>query len=245
MKKIFLLIIPLLFIAMSGWAQTAGNPVATIGTPAVCYGATSVDVPITVSNLYDGVSATNSIGSFSLEFHFDATKLAIPKVVDLYSGLLANDGAETPSFYWTIDSTTNLTYLGSGKFKIVGITSSGHEISFTDATVLFKLRFTLLPGFTPSTSNITFYENTQGTSCEFAGLADAFNVYTDYTTNPGDGIGTYYKNGSATLDANFTPGAILTTGQTICTGGDPSSIGNSTASSGGDESITYKWKPKR
>jgi len=45
-----------------------------------------------------------------------------------------------------------------------------------------------------------------------------------------------------TVRGNFTPGAILTTGETICYNGNPSQIGSSTAASGGDASITYKWE---
>jgi len=45
-----------------------------------------------------------------------------------------------------------------------------------------------------------------------------------------------------TVYTNFTAGSILTTGQTICSGGDPSLIGNNVAASGGDNSITYQWQ---
>lgn len=40
----------------------------------------------------------------------------------------------------------------------------------------------------------------------------------------------------------FTAGTVLTTGETICEGGNPVEIGSSTASSGGDNSITYEWR---
>jgi hypothetical protein len=40
----------------------------------------------------------------------------------------------------------------------------------------------------------------------------------------------------------LNPGAIVTTGQTICSGGDPSNISNQTAASGGDGSYTYEWR---
>lgn len=40
---------------------------------------------------------------------------------------------------------------------------------------------------------------------------------------------------------DFTPGAIESTGETICYGGDPTEIGSSTDASGGDETITYTW----
>ncbi len=39
----------------------------------------------------------------------------------------------------------------------------------------------------------------------------------------------------------FTSGAIATTGETICYGGDPAEIASVTAASGGDETITYAW----
>ena len=45
-----------------------------------------------------------------------------------------------------------------------------------------------------------------------------------------------------TVRNNFTPGAIETTGETICYNGNPAPIGSSTPASGGDESITYKWE---
>jgi hypothetical protein len=46
---------------------------------------------------------------------------------------------------------------------------------------------------------------------------------------------------NSTLPA-FTAGVIATTGETICSGGDPVVIGSSTAASGGDGTITYEWR---
>ena len=40
----------------------------------------------------------------------------------------------------------------------------------------------------------------------------------------------------------FSPGAIQSTGQTICYGGTPGVIGSSTPASGGDLSFTYSWR---
>ena len=40
----------------------------------------------------------------------------------------------------------------------------------------------------------------------------------------------------------FTPGAILTTGDTIVNNGDPDPIGSATIASGGDASISYQWQ---
>lgn len=45
-----------------------------------------------------------------------------------------------------------------------------------------------------------------------------------------------------TVYNDFQPGMIATTGETICAGGDPSTIGSSISAGGGDLSITYKWE---
>jgi hypothetical protein len=45
-----------------------------------------------------------------------------------------------------------------------------------------------------------------------------------------------------TVHALFTAGAITTTGETICYNGNPAEISNSTAASGGDNSIIYQWQ---
>jgi len=45
-----------------------------------------------------------------------------------------------------------------------------------------------------------------------------------------------------TIRPPFTPGAISTTNQTICSGGDPGEIGSTTIASGGDNNIIYEWR---
>ena len=45
-----------------------------------------------------------------------------------------------------------------------------------------------------------------------------------------------------TVRPNFTPGAIPTTGQTVCHGGALNAIGAGTAASGGNNVITYEWR---
>jgi hypothetical protein len=57
-------------------------------------------------------------------------------------------------------------------------------------------------------------------------------------TSPSISSGTW----TVTVRPLFTAGAIETTGQTICYGGDPAVIGSATPASGGDGTITYKWQ---
>ena len=48
--------------------------------------------------------------------------------------------------------------------------------------------------------------------------------------------------GSGTVYSAFSAGAINTSGEDICNGGNPTTITSSSAASGGDGSITYQWK---
>ena len=62
-------------------------------------------------------------------------------------------------------------------------------------------------------------------------------------TQSGSGCGTLTSNfAEVIIRSQFTAGAISTTGETICYSGNPAEIGSSTASSGGDGAITYKWE---
>ncbi len=51
----------------------------------------------------------------------------------------------------------------------------------------------------------------------------------------------YSTPATITVQPQFTPGAIATTGQTLCAGGTPTIISNATAASGGNGVITYSW----
>ncbi|MFZ4707868.1 MAG: LamG-like jellyroll fold domain-containing protein, partial [Bacteroidales bacterium] len=47
---------------------------------------------------------------------------------------------------------------------------------------------------------------------------------------------------TVTVRPQFTAGTITNTGQTICNAGTPTEIGSTTAASGGDGNISYKWQ---
>ncbi|MFN7325274.1 MAG: HYR domain-containing protein, partial [Chitinophagales bacterium] len=47
---------------------------------------------------------------------------------------------------------------------------------------------------------------------------------------------------TVTINAQFSPGAISTVGESICYGGTASPIGSATAASGGDGNFTYSWR---
>ena len=60
-----------------------------------------------------------------------------------------------------------------------------------------------------------------------------------FTAAGGNGAAGYVK---VTWYATFSAGAINTTGESICYGGDPGTIGSSSGASGGDGNYTYQWQ---
>ena len=120
---------------------TPGGPVTTVPSLNVCAGTTTVDIPITVS------SFTN-VGVISLKLAYDATKLGSAALLSQQAALWGN---------FAVNTATSGTILVSGYGT--GITLSG-------TPTLFTLRFTKATPITNGT--LTFVENVQGTSCEYA-----------------------------------------------------------------------------
>ncbi|HEY1195254.1 LamG-like jellyroll fold domain-containing protein [Flavobacterium sp.] len=69
------------------------------------------------------------------------------------------------------------------------------------------------------------------------------NTYTGtITVKNANGCISTGKNFTVTVLPQFTTGTISSTGETICSGGNPSQIGSTTDASGGDGVITYQWQ---
>ncbi|MCR4033184.1 MULTISPECIES: T9SS sorting signal type C domain-containing protein [Flavobacterium] len=69
------------------------------------------------------------------------------------------------------------------------------------------------------------------------------NTYTGtITVKNANGCTSTGKNFTVTVLPQFTTGTISSTGQTICSGGNPSQIGSTTDASGGNGVITYQWQ---
>jgi len=92
----------------------------------------------------------------------------------------------------------------------------------------------------------------------FSSPTDIVNNASSYDPPPGLTASTWYrrmaKDGTCagwtastgtwqvTVISNLSPGAILTTGETVCMNGNPGVIGNAVNASGGTAPITYKWQ---
>ncbi len=123
---------------------------------------------------------------------------------------------------------TGISLSGSGYQWTYSTTPGGTRTNISGATGA---------AFTPNTASAPF--NVAGTYYVYrnAILSSTNNVV------PNPYVATNESSAAIiTVRQVFSAGAILTAGETICSGGDPEVVGNSVAASGGDENITYEWR---
>jgi hypothetical protein len=176
MKKKLLFFVALLFAVAGMWSRataqcTPGGPVTTASTIPICEGTTTVDVPVTVT------SFTN-VGVISLKLLYDHTKLGTATLLSQNASLWAN--------------FTVVVHPGAA-YDTIAVSGFGAGITLGAGT-LFTLRFTKASAITAGT--LTFYENIQGTSCEYA--PDVPPDYNPFCDTP---ITAYYIAGGVTVDA--------------------------------------------
>ena len=139
-----------------------------------------------------------------------------------------------PSFNSGEISSTGQTICYGGTPSVIG---SNTAASGGDGTITYSWRSSA-DGYSAAISGATSatYTPPSGltTSTSYRRYAKDNTCY----TTPEVSSGTW----TVTVRDNFTTGTISSSGQTICYGGTPSSIGSNTAASGGDETITYSWR---
>ncbi|MDN3676656.1 hypothetical protein QWY90_04950 [Flavobacterium paronense] len=135
-----------------------------------------------------------------------------------------------PTFSVGAINTTGQTICSGGTPTIIG---SATAASGGDGIITYKWQAN---GVDIASSNSATYTPTAG-----------LTVTTTYTRWVKDGTcNTTFTQSTGswtvTVYAAFTAGAINSTGQAVCLNGDPAVIGSTTAASGGDGTITYKWQ---
>jgi hypothetical protein len=208
MKKIFVLIIVMFMVTQTLWATD--GPVTKVSRLTVCSGTSTVDIPVKVAHF-------SSVGSFSLQFTYDAAELTADTIV---AGSLASGIAAWGTFSMSWRTPGSIIVSAYGPLP-------GDGVTLSDSTVLFTLRFAVL---TTTSANISFVENTQGTSCEYTGVAPDYTPFNDTPAS------SFYLDGGVIFN-NLTANTI-SSDQTICYNGTAGLTG-STVTGG---TITYQWK---
>jgi hypothetical protein len=135
------------------------------------------------------------------------------------------------------DAFTSGTILSTGETICSGgdpaLIGSSTSASGGDASITYKWQAN---GVDIASSNSATYDPPLGLTATttYTRWAKDGTCNTSFTQSTGSWV--------VTVRDAFTSGTILSTGETICSGGDPAIIGSSTAASGGDASITYKWQ---
>ena len=203
----------------------------------------------------DGVSLANDEVLFTLRFNIGtiANTAALTFNEDV-QGTACEFTGVAPTYVPYGDMPTATSYFDGGV-----IINSLSPNTIADAqTICYNTIPNLLTGSTVIGGTITYQWQSSTDGSSFADLSVGTYSSTSYqpsvltTSTWYQRIATSVLNGvscSTTSDAikitvlnNFTPGAILTTNETICYNGDPVEIGNDVVASGGNESITYKWE---
>ncbi len=124
----------------------------------------------------------------------------------------------------------------SGTASICNGASANINIAITGGTGPFTVVYS------NGSTNTTVTNYTSGTA--IAVTPTSTTTYTIVSVKNYNGLSGTGNSGSAVITVynTFSAGSIITTGQSICSGGDPSLINTSTNASGGDGNITYKWQ---
>jgi len=226
-----------------------GNLTASLtgGTSPVCYNTS----PGTLT-------ATCSGGTGSYTFQWHTTSGAINGATDATyapGNLTVSKGyyCEVTSGSCGTANTSTTTIAVLDNFTAGNISTTGQSIpAGSDPGVI--------PGITAAgggDGTIT-YKWQSSADDGFSSPTDIVNNASSYDPPPGLTASTWYrrmaKDGTCagwtastgtwqvTVISNLSPGAILTTGETVCMNGNPGVIGNAVNASGGTAPITYKWQ---
>jgi hypothetical protein len=136
----------------------------------------------------------------------------------------------TPNFTTGTIASTGQTICYNGDPSVIGSTTAA---SGGDNTITYKWQAN---GVDIASSNLATYDPPAGliATTTYTRFAKDNTCNTTFTVSTGSWI--------VTVRPNFTTGTIASTGETICYSGNPSVIGSTTAASGGDNAITYKWQ---
>ncbi len=232
-----------------------GSVVLTGGSPPTVYNVTGggtfciggAGVPVGVDNSQNNVNYqlyrdATPVGSPVAGSNGNAISFGNQTVAGTYTVIATNNSGCTSEMTGSVDVTIYAVFT-SGAINTTGETicyggdpaliGSATAASGGDGSIVYEWR---ADGTPIASSNSATYDPPSGLT--------ATTVYTRYAKDGTCNTTFTVSTGSWTVTVRpaFTSGAINTTGETICYGGDPALIGSATAASGGDQTITYKWQ---
>ncbi|NDE09551.1 MAG: hypothetical protein EBZ95_03185 [Chitinophagia bacterium] len=229
----------------SGEISSTGERICNVGNPTITIGSTTAS------------SGGNGIITYSWRSSADGYIAAIPLASSATYVPPAGLTSTTSYRRYANDGLCNTTpTVSAGTWTVTYLpTFSSGEISSTGETICYNGNPVLIGSTTASSggdASITYKWQANGVDISNSNSPTydpptGLTTTTTYTRYAKDGIcnltfalssGIY----TVTVRPNFSAGTISSTGEIICYNGNPLLIGSTTASSGGDASITYKWQ---
>ena len=228
-----------------GTPNTTGAVIS--GSTTICP-SSSATINVTITGGVSPYTVTYSDGtsSYTINNYTSGSNIAVtPSSTTTYTLVSVTDATSTAinplsgSAIVTVNAGTSPSFIASA-----GATScAGASVVYTTQAGNDNYAWTFLKGVSPAVLGTDYNIIAGSTATEtvtiqwlLASGTATFSASVTYTTCLG-ALAT-----SATTISVFNAGAINTTGQAICFNGNPSLIGSTTAASGGDGVITYKWQ---
>ena len=168
----------LLLLALGLFSSAVGRPVLAANAP-VTFAPVITNPTVGPLALPLVVQGFTSIGAVSLALDYD------PVVIAYQSNYTAN-----PALAGSFMVGDNATAVGKRQIRVSWY-GDPNGVSLTNGATLCTLNFTYLTN--GAVTALNWYENPQGTACEYAGAAPDFEVLMDTPTAD------YYKNGRVGL----------------------------------------------
>ncbi|MBU3678814.1 MAG: T9SS type A sorting domain-containing protein [Candidatus Kapabacteria bacterium] len=237
---------------------TDGNAAVGFQPSGACDGT---PVTVTLTNSVDLICAGTSTGSLDItasagapaySYSWKRNNVAYATTEDL-TGIPAGTYAVTVTDQNESEVTGSYVVTDRPVFATGTISSTGETICYA-GTPAVEIGSTTPASGGNNTITYSWRSSADGYAAAITGATSAtytppsgLTTTTSYRRYAVDGLcnttpevstGTW----TVTVRPQFSPGGIVTTGQTICSGGTPTIIGSATNASGGDNSITYSWR---
>ncbi|MEI7595271.1 MAG: gliding motility-associated C-terminal domain-containing protein [Bacteroidota bacterium] len=248
MKRLLILFAAIfIFTPLAMQAQPANPSGVIAASPSICDGPTSNSTTLTAQGVVGAVYwFTSTCGGLGDEFTTGNPITVSPTTTTVYyaknfsGGLLSNDCASatvTVRPVFTSGSILNagetICYNGDPAMISNSVVSSGG-----DGAIVYQWQ---------SSTDGIIYSDISGAESSSYNPPSNLTVTTWYRRQAHDGtceLSFLSSTGvwKVTVYDDFSAGAILSIGETICYAGEPNIIGNSVSSSGGNGVYTYQWQ---
>jgi hypothetical protein len=221
------------------------NPAGFLRTPPMTVTASASGATVCAGSALTFTATATGGTTTAMNYTWNIAGQTHTTTSNTYSRVLSTPGAATYTVFVTNANGCTSTISPTGTVTVNAVPVV-NEVS--SATICYGAKAALSATVSNATTLATYTWNIQGqsqtttpTSTYTTPGLTATATYTVRITNATGCTSTVSGAGTITVYNQFSPGAIATTGQTLCVDGTPTVIGNSTAATGGNGTYSYSW----